>query len=210
MFGRKQSSAVAPWAIAAGAAAGAGALAYAVARGFRTFHRPRPDGRPVPTGLDALEDSAVEVLRRDRQTGVCAIDVAAVAPGILELSGVVPTHAVAQRAARLLHSLDSVNTVISRLEVGSMEDRLASVRQRNVQGDAGLRERRWYGVRVGTGRRRQGDTEPDRNDDSLHRRTRELEVSPADLQDAADQRFGGSAGGAGGSAGGEAGEGGMG
>jgi hypothetical protein len=38
-------------------------------------------------------------------------------------------------------------------------------------------------VRVGTGRRRQSaDTDPARNDDSLHRRTRELEV-PADFGD---------------------------
>jgi hypothetical protein len=187
---RHKEAVPAPWALAAGAAAGAGALAFAVARGVRMLRR-RPQSLHVsmPSELDAMEDAAVEALRRDRETGACAIDVAAISPGIIELSGMVPSHAVGQRAARLLHSLRGVSTVISRLEVGTVEDRLAAARSRNSAGDPLLRERRWYGVRVGTGRRRQSaDTEPARNDDSVHRRMRELEIDPSDLGDAAHRR----------------------
>lgn len=184
----RQRSGPDPWALAAGAAAGAGVLAYAVARGVRMLRaRTRPAADAFSSELDELEDAAVEVLRRDRQTGVCAIDVAAVGPGIIELSGVVPTHAVGQRAARLLHALSDVNTVISRLEVGSAEERLATARQRKAMGDPQFRERHWYGVRVGTGRRRQSaETDPDRTDDSLPLRMRALEITPSDLADAAD------------------------
>jgi hypothetical protein len=177
MFRRHQSAAT-PWAVAAGAAAGAGALAFAVLSGVRAFRNRRHAYDPgLPAELDALEDAAVEVLRRDAETGVCAIDVAAIAPGIIELTGMVPAPGTAQRAARLLHSLSAVRTVISRLEVGTSEERLAASRARQAQGDPQFRERQWYGVRVGTGRRRQSSaTEPARPDDSLQRRTRALEL----------------------------------
>jgi hypothetical protein len=186
MFGRRQARPE-PWALAAGAAAGAGALALAIFQGVRMVRRSRNTvDSGLPAELDALEDAAVELLRRDAETGVCAIDVAAVAPGIVELSGVVPTHAVGQRAARLLHSLAGVRTVISRVEVGTTERRLAEARARNASGDPQFRERQWYGVRVGTGRRRQSlDTDPPRDDDSLQRRSRELEIHPSELADAA-------------------------
>lgn len=184
---RNQSQRVNTWAVAAGAAASASAVAYAVLRGVRTL-RGRRVSEPL-TELDVLEDAAVDALRRDSTTGVCAIDVAAVSPGIIELTGVVPRHEVGQRASRLLHALPGVRTVISRLEVGSFEARLAGNRERQARGEPSTRERRWYGVRVGTGRRRQSpDTEPARNDDTVERKTRELEVSADDLADAAPPR----------------------
>jgi hypothetical protein len=181
---RRKPAAITPWAvtaIAAGAAAGASAAAYAVLRGMRAIRRREDD---PSSELDALEDAAVEVLRRDPQTGVCAIDVAAVGPHTIELSGVVPTPDAAQRAARLLHALPDVNTVISRLEIGSFEARLADNRERLARGEPSTLQRRWYGVRVGTGRRRQSlESEPERPDDAVERRTRELEVRPDDPGD---------------------------
>jgi hypothetical protein len=176
------------WALAAGAAAGAsaGAAAFAVLRQVR---RRRHSEDELPAELEGIEDAAVDALRRDSQTGVCAIDVAAVAPDIIELTGLVPTHEVARRAVRLLHRLPGVETVISRLEVGSLEERLAQNRERLARGEPELMERRWYGVRVGTGQRRQSrTTDPPRPDDSLERRTRELEVRPSDLGDNASHR----------------------
>jgi hypothetical protein len=175
------------WALAAGAAAGAGAVAFAVLRGVRSLrrrdaHESRAAGHVAE--LDALEDAAVELLRGHSDTGSCAIDVAAIAPGIVELSGFVPTHEVGQRAARLLHALPGVRTVVSRLEVGSYEARLADARGRRMSGEPETLERQWYGVRVGTGRRRQSpSTDPARTDDSRHRLTRELEVRDDDLLD---------------------------
>jgi hypothetical protein len=184
---RGKQSRAEPWAVAAGVGAGAGAVAFAVFRGLRALRErraPVPDTLDHPAELDALEDAAVALLRRDPTTGACAIDVAAIGPGIIELSGVVPTPQTGQRAARLLHALAGVRTVISRLEVDSAEARLAATRGRQARGDAALQERQWYGVRVGTGRRRQSpETEPARTDDSLHRRTRELEVQLDDSDD---------------------------
>ena len=94
MFRREQDG-VPIWAVAAGAVAGATALTYGVLRLVRSRRQ-----QPVVTGVDRLEEAAVEALRRDPQTGSCAIDVAAIAPGMIELTGIVPTHEVAQRAQR--------------------------------------------------------------------------------------------------------------
>lgn len=175
---RRQQDGVPVWVIAAGAAAGATAIAFAV---LRTVRR-RRESPPLTTGLDYLEDAAVDVLRRDPQTGACAIDVAATGPGMIELTGVVPTHEVSQRAARLLHSLQGVRTVVNRLDTGALEQQLATNRTRRARGEPATRERQWYGVRVGTGRRRQSaETDPGRTDDTVKRRTRDLEVSPADI-----------------------------
>jgi hypothetical protein len=178
------------WAISAGVAAGASAGAAAFAM-LRTVRRRRVV-ETLPGELSGLEDAAVDALRRDSQVGACAIDVAAVAPGIIELTGSVPTHEVAQRAVRLLHRLQEVRTVISRLEAGSLEERLAQNRERLARGEPELLERRWYGVRVGTGQRRQSlATEPARPDDSVPRRTRELEVRQTDLGDSEPHPRGG-------------------
>lgn len=175
---RREQDGVPVWVIAAGAAAGATAIAFAV---LRTVRR-RRESPPLTTGLDYLEDAAVDVLRRDPQTGACAIDVAATGPGMIELTGVVPTHEVSQRAARLLHSLQGVRTVVNRLDTGALEQQLATNRTRRARGEPATRERQWYGVRVGTGRRRQSaDTDPGRTDDTVKRLTRDLEVSPADI-----------------------------
>jgi hypothetical protein len=167
-----------PWAVAVGA--GASAAAFTILRYAR-----RRRQAVATTELDQLEESAVEALRRDRLTGSCAIDVAALGPGIIELSGVVPTLDIGQRAARLLHALEGVRTVVNRLETGTLEDKLADNRLRRAQGEPALRERQWYGMGVGTGRRRQSaETEPARDDDVVERRSRELEVHEADVADA--------------------------
>jgi hypothetical protein len=189
MFDRKQSTNAVAWAVAAGAAAGAGAAAAAFGV-LRNVRRRRLADEDVPvTAMDRLEDAVVEALRRDPQTGVCAIDVAALGPDMIELTGIVPTADVAQWAVRLLHRLPQVRTVISRVEVGSLETRLAENRERLARGEPQLLERRWYGVRVGTGRRRQSAaTEPARPDDSLQRLSRQLEVHPGDLGDSASHQ----------------------
>lgn len=177
---RRQQEGLPVWIMAAGAAAGVSAASYAV---LRMIRQRRPSA--APTSLDALEDTAVDVLRRDSQTAVCAIDVAALSPGMIELTGVVPTHEVAQRAARLLHSLSGVRTVINRLDTGALEKQLAHNRSRRSRGEPETLERQWFGVGVGTGRRRQSpDTERKGPDDAVKRRTRELEISASDVADA--------------------------
>jgi hypothetical protein len=178
MFRRQQNN-VPIWILATGAIAGTSALSLAVLRMVRGRRRPT-----LTSDLDRLEDAAVDILRRDPQTGSAAIDVAAIGPGTIELTGVVPTQEVAQRAARLLHALHGVRTVVNRLDTGVLEQQLATNRGRRARGEPATRERQWYGVRVGTGRRRQSlDTDPGRTDDTVKRRTRDLEVSPADISE---------------------------
>lgn len=173
----------APWALAVGAAAGTAAVAWSVLRAMRG-RRDRPFRPHRSTDLDRLEEAAVDALRRDPVTGACAIDVAAIAPGIVELSGVVPNGEAGHRAARVLHALPGVRTVINRLEEGSVEERLAANRTRLSTGAASLQGGQWDGVRVGTGRRRQSaDTEAMRSDDTVERKTRELDVRPGDVPD---------------------------
>ncbi|MEX1182918.1 MAG: BON domain-containing protein [Gemmatimonadota bacterium] len=170
----------APWAVAVGAAAGATAVAWSVLRVLRA-RRLHPYGR-AGTELDQLEEAAVEALRRDQVTGACAIDVAAIGPGIVELSGVVPNGSAGQRAARVLHALPGVRTVINRLEEGSVEERLAQNRARLSRGEASLRSGQWEGVRVGMGRRRQSyGADPAPADDTVERLTREFDVNLADV-----------------------------
>jgi hypothetical protein len=174
---RRQQQGVPVWLLAAGAAAGASAISFAMLRTVRRRRSPM-----VTSDLDVLEDAAVEVLRRDPLTDGCAIDVAAVGPDMIELTGVVPTHEIAQRAARLLHALPGVRTVVNRLDTGALEQQLAANRGRRARGEPAARERQWYGVRVGTGRRRQSaDTDPGRTDDNVKMRTRDLEVTAADI-----------------------------
>lgn len=169
-----------PWAVAAGLTASVGGAVYYAVRLIRRRRTAVTSGV-----LDRLEESAVEALRRDRVTAVCAIEVGALGPGIIELTGTVPTHEAGDRAARLLHAVAGVRTVVNRLETGSLEDHLAENRWRRAQGEPSLRERTWYGVRVGTGRRRQStETEPSRPDDTVERKTRDLEVSGVDLAEA--------------------------
>ncbi|CAN5673184.1 hypothetical protein BH23GEM10_BH23GEM10_11340 [soil metagenome] len=168
--------------VAIGAAAGASALAWAAIRSVRRTRGAERRTVNEINELAELEESVVEALRVDAVTGSCAIDVAAVGPGIIELSGVVPTEEAAQRAARLMHAVPGVRTVINRLEEGSAEERLAQNRARRARGEPATLERHWTGLGVGTGRRRQSpSTDPDRPNDHIRDRTRALEVKPEEI-----------------------------
>lgn len=183
---RHMSDRMPPWGmLVVGAAASATAIAYAA---LRTARRSRDEGRREGREIAELEENVVQRLREDAITGSCAIDVAAIAPGIIELSGVVPNDEAAKRAARLMHSVPGVRTVINRLEEGSVEERLAENRARRLRGEPETRERHWTGVGVGTGRRRQSPTtDPDRPSDRTKEVSRALEVSDSDLADALPQ-----------------------
>lgn len=168
--------------VAMGAAAGVSALAWAAIRSIRRTRGAEQRTIGAINELVELEESVVEALRVDAVTGSCAIDVAAVGPGIIELSGVVPTEEAAQRAARLMHAVPGVRTVINRLEEGSVEERLAQNRARRERGEPETLERHWTGLGVGTGRRRQSpSTDPDRPNDRIRDQTRALDVQPEDI-----------------------------
>jgi hypothetical protein len=123
-----------------------------------------------------LEDAVVDALRNDSHAGNSAIDVSAVAPGVIELSGTAADWMAARRAVEVTQGVAGVTTVVNRLDIEALENQLSRTRQRFANGDPALTETHWYGVGVGTGRRRQGiDTEPDQRDDSVKMRTKAIE-----------------------------------
>jgi len=177
-MGRKEPERLAPWLLAAAAVIGASAAAYGI---LRLVRQRRGEPGRMPREYDSLESAAVEALRRDPVTGRCGIDVAALAPGILELSGSVPTQEVGQRAARLLHAVPGVKTVLNRLDIDSQQ-RPTRAQWRGRGGGSGGGQ--WNGMNVGMGRRRQGaETDPAQRDDSQHLRDRSI---VADMDDADD------------------------
>lgn len=179
---RREPEPSARWLLAVAAVAGASAAAYGLIRLFRA-QRHRRGGAAGP--LEMLETDVVEALRRDPVTGRCAIDVAAIAPGIIELTGTVPTHEASQRAARLLHAVGGVLTVINRLDVGTMPAPAPAGSRPGGSGGG-----HWTGIGTGMGRRRQSaDTDPAQRDDSVRMRERAIDAE----QEAADATTAGGA-----------------
>jgi hypothetical protein len=172
-------------ALVVGVAAGAAAAVYF---GWRGLRRRRSRQEQLATPFAALEEATVEALRADAHAGRRAIDVAALGNGIIELAGPVATEDEARRAVEVAQRVDDVHTVVNRLAIGTVEEHIVRTRRRFDDGDPALMETHWYGVRVGTGRRRQGvSTDPDRNDDRVDRITRVLEPSPQPVVEQDDQ-----------------------
>jgi len=144
------------WIVVAGVAAG---LAAATWLGMRIARR---RGKLPPGELRRLEKSVIRTLREDSILGSRGVDVAAIAPGIVELSGVVDTMEESHHAVDVVQAIDGVRTVVNRLDLGEFTTR----RQRRRNGGDLAGAQRWYGIGVGMGRRRQGrETDPARRDD---------------------------------------------
>jgi hypothetical protein len=147
---------------------GAGA-AYAAVRILWRHRRERPHLDPA---LERLETQTVDALCADPVTGRCAIDVAALGPGVIELSGSVPDEDAGNRAADVTQRVPGVVTVVNRLRVEVLERHLEETRRRHYEGDASLQAAGWEGTRAGMGSRRQGaETDPSRRDDAADLRT---------------------------------------
>ena len=123
-----------------------------------------------------LEGAVVDALRQDEHAGASAIDVAAIAPGVIELSGTATDWMAARRAVEVTQGVSGVTTVVNRLDIEALENQLSRTRQRFVNGDPALTETHLTGVGVGMGKRRQGiSTEPPQRDDSAKMRTQAIE-----------------------------------
>lgn len=146
---------------------GAGA-AYAAIR-ILGRRRQRPILDPA---LERLETRTVDALCADPVAGRCAIDVAALGPGVIELTGTVPDEEASDRAGAVAQRVSGVSTVVNRLTVEVLERHFEDTRRRHDAGDPSLQAAGWEGMRAGMGARRQGpQTDPDRSDDSQHQRT---------------------------------------
>lgn len=174
---------------AIGAAAGL-ALGAVLARGLEgtvgreAAERIRSAGRRMTPGrlrrsagevelLVELEDRVLDAFLADRVLSEQGIDVGVVAPGVVELSGMVSDRETARRALRAAQQLDGVWSVLNRMEIED-DDRPALLPEEE-EGPRGSGAE-WTGLRSGMGTRRQGrSTDPGRNDDSQHQRERAVE-----------------------------------
>jgi hypothetical protein len=115
---------------------------------------------------EELEDRVLEAFRNDPILSERAVDIGSLGPGIIELAGWVENEEEAQHAVTVARGVPEVETVVNRITVGAREEAFEDAAQRVEDGDPALTEARWEGVRVGTGRRRQGTSdEPDRHAD---------------------------------------------
>ena len=182
-FSRKGLGALAIF--AAGAVAAASAAAMWSGR-RRTGSPVR--SQPMDPQLIQLEEDTVDALMADEVVSRCGIDVGAVGPGVIELSGQVGTAEELRRAVAVAQKVNGVHTVLNRLTIGVEESRIRGTRERYTNGDSALHESHWYGVGVGTGRRRQGrSTDPKLRDDRVDMLTDAFEA------DAEDTAFDGAA-----------------
>ena len=178
-FKRKERAAATFWVVAAGVVAGLAAVTLLAVRAAR-----RRRGQRLPPDLDRLEKQVIGALREDPDLRGRGIDVAAIAPGIIELTGYVESELEAHHAVDVVQSVGGVRTVLNRLDLSAREQRLRRAGRAESGGS------RWYGMGVGMGRRRQSrSTDPERRDGRADMVEHALAPDPEDIvAELADER----------------------
>lgn len=121
--------------------------------------------RPM-SASEELEERVLEAFRNDPILSERAVDIGAIEDGIVELTGWVNAEDESHHAVTLTRGVPGVETVVNRLAVRDEEDLYDEMSARYEDGDPALTEGHWEGQQVGTGRRRQGNSEePDRHAD---------------------------------------------
>lgn len=110
-------------------------------------------------GVEELEDRVLEAFRNDPTLSERAIDIGAVEDGIIELTGSVNAEDEAHQAVVVARGVPGVDTVVNRLTIRTDEDLFDDAAHHYEDGDPPFTERHWDGQAVGTGRRRQGNSE---------------------------------------------------
>ena len=140
---------------------------------------------------EGLEERVLEAFRNDPILSERAIDIGGIGEETIELAGWVNSEEEADHAVVLARGVPGVETVVNRIAVGDVEERIRDHSRRLDEGDDALTEARWEGRTIGTGRRRQGTSdEPDRHATprvELEERWSKTEV---ELQHAADETTG--------------------
>jgi osmotically-inducible protein OsmY len=117
-------------------------------------------------GDSALEERVLRAFRRDAILSERAIDIGAIGEGIIELSGWVETHEESEHAMSVTRTVPGIVTVVSRLFIGAEEQSASDLDEDDLDDGAPMPGGVWEGQRVGTGRRRQGNSgEMDRHAD---------------------------------------------
>lgn len=152
-----------------------------VATGVWLWRRSREEPEYGPAQWERPRGLAQEVassLRRDGTLGRRAIEVDAVAEGVIELSGTVNSREEADRAVGVAQRSTGVYTVVNRLLIEEEESRRAENQRRRASGAPEFQSRGHSGMGVGMGTRRQSpDTDPDRPSDKQKILDRSLDVA---------------------------------
>jgi BON domain len=113
---------------------------------------------------DGLEERVLEAFRNDPILSERAIDIGGIGEETIELAGWVNNEDEAEHAVVIARGVPGVETVVNRIAVGDLEERIRDHSRRFEEGEDALTEARWEGRTIGTGRRRQGTSdEPDRH-----------------------------------------------
>jgi hypothetical protein len=117
--------------------------------------------------LSGLEDEVLKAFFADEVLTERGIDVGAISPGIVELSGSVYTEDEAERAVRVANGVAGVRTVVNRMEIEDEARHLERTRRRLDEASSLTSMQHGVARTGGMGTRRQGrETDPDRPDDS--------------------------------------------
>lgn len=113
-----------------------------------------------------LEDRVLEAFVNDPVLAECPVDIGAIRPGTIELTGAVQTREEYEHATTLARGVPGVETVVNRLDVLEDETVEGDAAAHYAAGDSRSTESGWDGDIVGTGRRRQGTSDDvDRHQD---------------------------------------------
>lgn len=113
-----------------------------------------------------IEERVLEAFNNDPILAERAIDIGAMGESVIELAGWVDNDEEAEHAMTVARGVPGVETVVNRLLVDEEEHLVSDNVRRFKEGDPALREARWEGQQVGTGKRRQGRSdEVDRHAD---------------------------------------------
>jgi hypothetical protein len=111
-------------------------------------------------GDAALEERVLEAFRNDPVLSERAIDIGAVGEGVIELSGWVESDDESDHATAVARSIEGIVTVVNRL--AAADDDVVEPDLDEDEVDLEANEPRpggvWHGQRVGTGKRRQGNS----------------------------------------------------
>jgi hypothetical protein len=110
-------------------------------------------------GAEELEERVLEAFKNDPILSERAIDIGAVEDGIIELTGSVNSEEEAHQAVVVARGTPGVATVVNRLTIRTDEVLFDDAAHHYEDGDPPFTERHWDGQAVGTGRRRQGNSE---------------------------------------------------
>ena len=140
---------------------------------------------------EGLEERVLEAFRNDPILSERAIDIGGIGEDTIELAGWVNSEEEAEHAVVLARGVPGVETVVNRIAVGEVEERIRDHARRIEEGDDSLTEARWEGRTVGTGRRRQGTSdEIDRHADPRVELEERWTAAEVEIEQAADETTG--------------------